>query len=122
MSLFNLISSTLDASRSALDTGKNTILERYLQFMLSEAGIVSNLALNSRAKTLAFDLALKGETDTLRVEIMRYSVESNERGTWLVLHEANTSREWANILAKKHLPLPASKVPEWAAGAVSLML
>ena len=122
MDLTKLITSTIGAGRNAIVTGKNTVLERYFQYMLGEAGTVSNLALNSRAKTLAFDLALKGETEMLRVEILRYSVERNERGTWLILHEVNTSREWANILAKKYLPLPASKVPDWAAAAVSLML
>ena len=122
MSLFSFITKAVDEGKKTIVTGKNTVLERYFQYMLGEAGTVSNLALNSRAKTLAFDLALKGETEMLRVEILRYSVERNERGTWLVLHEVNTSREWANILAEKYLPLPASKVPDWAAGAVSLML
>ena len=105
-----------------MDAGKNRVLERYLQGELGEAGTVSNLALDSRAKTLAFDLALKGEATSLRIEILRYAVERNERSTWLVVHEANTSREWANILAKKFLPLPPSKVPDWAAAAVQLLL
>ena len=102
MSLFSPIT-------SALDAGKSAVLERYLQHQLGEAGTVSNLVLDSSARTLAFDLALKGEADSLPVAVA-YAIERDRCGTWLSVRKVTTSKEWADILAKRFLQMPM-KVP-----------
>ena len=84
MSLFSPIT-------NILDHGKNAMLERILQHELGEAGTVKRLVLDSSAKTLVFDLALKGEAKPLPIDIA-YSVERDARGTWLTVREVTTSK------------------------------
>ena len=101
---------------SLLASIKNAALERFLQHVLGGAGIVGNLVLDTRAKTLAFDLALKGEAESLPI-VTAYSIHRNERGTWLSIREVTTSKEWADILVKRFLRDPI-KLP----GAIRLVL
>ena len=96
MLLLNRITSTFDAGKSAL-------LQRLLQHQLGEAGTVNTLTLDTNIRTLAFILSLKGEAELLAVEIA-YAVEHDKGGTWLIIREVKTSKAWASLLAKRHLP------------------
>ena len=87
--------SLLSPITSVLATGKNAVLERFLQHALGEAGTVSRLALDANAKTLLFDLALKGEAQFLPIAVA-YSLRRDAHGTWLTVREVTTSKPWAD--------------------------
>lgn len=86
------------------------MLERFLQHALGKAGTVSRLVLDANAKTLLFDLALKGEAQFLPIAVA-YSLKRDPHGTWLTVREVTTSKAWADILAKRFLKDPM-KVPD----------
>ncbi len=57
-----------------------------------------NFYIDSRQKTIQFEVLLKGETESLSVIVQEYEIISEETQTFIVVRKAVASREWINTL------------------------
>lgn len=57
-----------------------------------------NFYIDSRQKTIQFEVFLKGETEPLNVIVQEYEIVSEGAETFIVAKKAVASREWVNTL------------------------
>lgn len=69
--------------------------------VLKPYGKMLNLSIDSKEKTLSCTILPKGETEPIRIDIMRYAIESDGDKKVLVIEEIQVSREWMDVIAKK---------------------
>lgn len=95
----NRLSDTLSAAAAAV---RDRALAELAEFFanrspLARYGRVSAVSFDSRAKRLRFDLLLRGEASPIEIRA-RYRRERTGSASFLVIEEAATSREWADLL------------------------
>ena len=96
-------------SRAAL-AWANRLVGRY--------GRVESLQVNSRQKTIAFAVQLKGEPDAIAVQIEDYAVETDGDAAFLRARRFFASRPWLQSLLNDHGPRQRIRLPAWAVGAL----
>jgi hypothetical protein len=83
------------------------------QAVLKPYGTLTQLKLDTTARTIEAELELKGETQSVNLQVREYELrEQNGRAT-VVLKDIHTSREWlttlmSNFVVEKEFTLPDS--------------
>ena len=113
MSLFSFLN-------PAKDFTSEVAAKLYINHKYQRYGQMTNIQINSAAKTLHVELELKGETTSLKIDVASYQLSTESGETFIELGEIKTSREWINQLISDYLPLEKKcfKVP----GAVKALL
>ena len=78
-----------------------TIINVYIQ----EYGKLLNFNLNSLNKTIHITISLKGESDSIAIEIVNYSFFTENNISHLRFDKISTSRLWMNLLLDNYLDL-----------------
>ncbi len=99
--MFNSLkdSFTSSAARSMLASK----LERY--------GRLQDLRISSREKTIAADVLLEGEAESISIRIERYRIAGDHGARALVIEKVATSRPWLqnlleDLVVEKPFPVP----------------
>jgi len=85
-----------------LSIGVKRVFNYYLKNI---GGEMLNFSLDSQNKKIFLDVMLKGEAESLKVEIKNYKITQKEDKSFIEFDEVVTSREWIN----KVLELYANK-------------
>jgi hypothetical protein len=85
----------------------------YVNQKIQNFGTVTNLQIDSRAKTILLETSLKGEAAPVFVKVLNYEVVSAADSTYLVCGRFEASREWITAVlneyvAGERIPVPAN--------------
>ena len=89
----------------------NHLLRCVLNNMLKEFGVMTSILIDSRRKSIAIEVELKGEDRPVRITIEGYVVEPDGDGSRLKLGHISFSKEWMDVLAKKFLADAKLSIP-----------
>lgn len=97
---------------------KDWLVERAGMAMLNQAvlrpyGTLTQLTLDTAARTVEAELDLKGETQPVRVHVREFEIREQDGRAFVVIKDIHTSREWLTRLAhdfavNKEFELPES--------------
>jgi len=104
--------------REVKDTAMETMAKTFLNQEFQRFGALTKLEIDSRAKTMSGELALKGETAPIAVIIGRYELVQENGVTSLSVQGVTCSREWIGIVLNEYLAGRKIRVP----GAVEKLL
>ena len=79
---------------------------------IKEYGEMFKFNLNSVDKSIEIELMLKGERDTLTVNINRYEIIEKDNKYFIKIDGVQTSREWINTIASTQLEGKRFEIPE----------
>lgn len=66
-------------------------------------GQMTHIKIDSQAKRIDVELALKGETTPIQIQVKSYDLTSEGGETFIQIGEIETSREWINSLINDYL-------------------
>ena len=97
MSLFSFLNPAKDFLREGA-------AKLYFNYEYQRYGQMTNIQIDSTAKTLHVELELKGEPAPLKIDVASYQLTTEDGETFIELGEIKTSREWINHLISDFLP------------------
>jgi hypothetical protein len=100
--------------KMALPVLNNSILQPY--------GRAMKLRIDSAAKTVVVELELKGEPELVQLQINKYELIRAEDGSYAIIKDLRTSKEWLTTLAERHLLNRRLKLPPQAANLLLRLL
>jgi predicted nucleic-acid-binding protein len=83
---------------------------------------VVNFRIDSDNKNIKIELMLKGESDTLFVEIPKYQILEVDGKVYIDIYEIKTNREWLNIVIETYLKNKRVEVPKKFAPLLEIAL
>jgi hypothetical protein len=105
----------LDKLKNALALAKDKAVEQaalgLANCYLENLGTVTHLEINSREKTLAVALALKGEPSTITARAGRYEVTEAAGEAWITFYDCSASREWITGALRRYAEGRRFKIP-----------
>ena len=72
---------------------------------------MTNLQIDSKNKTIACELDLKGESTLIKINCLNYQLVEEGGDTFLEITGVDTSREWITALCDKYLKNRRIKLP-----------
>jgi hypothetical protein len=100
---------------SALTACKNGVVEAvakaFLNQKLQKFGAVTRLQIDSKGKTIAAELALKGEATPILINVDSYEVQQKAGDTFIVIRSARASREWIGAIVTEFVVGQPLKIP-----------
>lgn len=115
----SIISKILSSAKKMRDITIPTAAVPILNHLYGDFGEVVNLKIDSENKKLFVEVLLKGEKETVWLEVINYELNEAEDKTYLKFSEIKASREWldllVNVFAEKHsykieVPADAAKI------------
>ena|SRR5258708_6226446 len=93
------------------DASVSLILEKLLETQLARYGRLLELKIDSRQNSASVIVHLKGELEAVQVAVEEYELGQDDKGTFVTVKRARTSREWLTLvledfLLNKRFPLP----------------
>ena len=92
----------------------NRLLLSMLNNQFKELGVMTSIVIDSKSKSIAILVELKGEDKPIGIKIQDYSVETNGTGSLVKFGDISFSREWMDAVARNFLtdrtlaiPVPA---------------
>jgi hypothetical protein len=105
---------------------KDKALSKSLEFAINQKikdyGKMLKLNLNSKDKTIEFEIMLKGEKESLIVYIDNYMISEENGKFHLYAEDVRTSREWINIVAENYLKNQKIEVPDKIAKTLQTLI
>jgi len=115
MGIFSWIKEAVqDVRDSAVETG----IRVYLSNILKPFGTMTNLTIDSKARTIHLELELKGETSSIRIEIEKYALHEEGGELFLEILAIRASREWMNLAADQFVKNKRFKIPSYLKAAL----
>jgi hypothetical protein len=84
----------------------------FINRKIEKLGTVTRLTLDSRQKQITVEASLKGEASAITVRIGAYELVERDGGTFLVVRQAEASREWITHGLNEFLVGREVKLPE----------
>jgi|SRR5271157_411703 hypothetical protein len=104
-----------------IDAILSAVAKRYADKQLLGIGSIAAFSLNSMEKKVSVSLDLKGEKETIRLDVLKYDILKEGRKFYFVAKELSSSREWIEVVAKTYLQEKRMEIPRvlgiWAGGA-----
>lgn len=107
-----------NAFGNARDRTVEAAARGYISRKIEKFGELTKLEINSREKTLAFEVALKGEVSPVSVQIDRYEVVQRNGESFIIVRQAKASREWISAAIQEHVIGQEFKLPSAAASVL----
>ena len=107
MSLLDIFKKPKDVALSSLIN----LLLPYLQNRFKPYGTMTNLHIDSTAKSISLSLDLKGEHAPIDVQLRNYQIVEQDGQTLIRFGEIETSREWITQLIRDSLPEERKTIP-----------
>ena len=89
----------------------NHLLLCVLNNKLKEFGVMTSILIDSKSKSIAIEVELKGEDRPIRIKIKEYGVEPDGDGSLVRIGNISFSREWMDVIAKKFLANAKLSIP-----------
>jgi len=92
--------------KSVIELKNNTIsivVKKTCNFYIKEFGEMLKFDLDSQNKKIYLDLMLKGEQESLKVEIKDYEIIEENDKAYITFQSVVTSREWINTIVETFL-------------------
>jgi|SRR6266850_5464980 len=108
-------------------TAKDRLIESTAPAVLNETlmrpyGRITSLKIDSLEKTLRLEALLRGEKESICVDVLAYEIVQRNGQTSFIAKKIKTSRAWITTLAEQELidrPIP---IPEQLSGWVKRLL
>lgn len=84
------------------DKAISVLVEKFANKYISDFGHLNDINIDSINKNIYLSLNLKGEKDSVKVEITGYEVVKSKNNNFIQLHNITTSREWINVALGKY--------------------
>ena len=84
-------------------------------------GEMTELSIDTKSKRLRLRLELVGEKEPVDIEITKYHLRTNDRGTQLTIEGATTSREWLNVALQEFVIGESFPVPAKVEGLLKML-
>ena len=104
------------------DKALSKSLEVAINLKIKEYGEMLKLNLNSKEKTIEFEVMLKGEKEPLKVYVNEYVVSEEDGKHYLFAKDIKTSREWINVVAENYLKGEKVEIPEKIAKTLQILI
>jgi hypothetical protein len=105
MSLFSFLNPILGwIPNPAKDFGSEVGAKFRFNQKYQRYGQMTNIQIDSTAKTIHVELELKGEPAPLKIDVLSYQLSPESGESFIELGEIKTSREWINHLISDYLP------------------
>ena len=102
----------------ALSKGAVITINKYLE----PYGEVQTLKIDTKKKSISMEALLKGEHDSLAIEIEKYTLAERDGKHLLQITGLKTSREWINILSATYLEGREFEIPSEYADMLRIMV
>jgi hypothetical protein len=89
------------AYRADNATGNHLLLSLLNNKLIKEFGVMTSIFIDSKSKSIAIELELKGEDRPVSIKINGYVVEPKGDGSLMKIGDISFSREWMDVIAKK---------------------
>ena len=89
----------------------NHLLLKLLNSMLKEFGVMTSILIDSKSKSIAIEVELKGEDRPISIKIKEYRVEADGDGSLVRIGKISFSREWMDVIARKYLADAKLRIP-----------
>ncbi|GJQ61939.1 MAG: hypothetical protein SCALA702_09920 [Melioribacteraceae bacterium] len=115
----SIISKILSSAKKMRDVTIPAAAVPILNHLYGDFGEVLNLKIDSEEKKLFVEVLLKGEKETVWLEVINYELTEEEGTTFLKFSEIKASREWLDLLVnvfaektdyKVEVPADAAKI------------
>jgi len=93
-----------------------------INLKIKEYGEMLSLNLDSKNKTIDFEVMLKGEKEPLKVFVKNYEISEENGKYFLYAKDIETSREWINIVAENYLKGEKIELPEKIANMLQILI
>ncbi|MCP3927317.1 MAG: hypothetical protein GY714_32575 [Desulfobacterales bacterium] len=110
----------------AVNKGKDLTVAKALKYLVNNKienyGKVGKFKLDSLKKTIAMDISLKGENESITIDIINYKFEKVNNEVLFLFSSVNASRKWLTNLINDFLSGNKIKIPEKIAGVVKSIM
>lgn len=107
-----------NALGSARDRAVEAAARSYIARQIEKFGELRKFEIDSRLKTLAIEVALKGEVSPVSVQVDKYEVVRRDGDSHIILRQARASREWITAAIEQHVLGREFKLPSSAASVL----
>ncbi len=85
------------------DSFISSIIRRVISKKIEDYGEIVSFSIDSNDKNIIAEVMLKGERDTVAIEISQYSILDLGGKKYFTFGDLHTSREWLTILIQDYL-------------------
>ncbi|MGE5399561.1 MAG: hypothetical protein ACM3S2_04100 [Ignavibacteriales bacterium] len=85
--------------------------EKFINIMLEGIGSLSGLSIDSKNKAIQLIVALRGETEPVKVTIKEYEITNKNNTNYIIIHRLDASREWMNAAFEKYMKDRKFEIP-----------
>jgi len=104
------------------DIATSTLVKTFVEHFISEFGDLNDIIINSEHKSIYLSVNLKGEKESITIEITGYEVVKSENGNFINLRNITASREWINIAFGKYYLDRRIQIPSQYIGIAKFLL
>jgi len=104
------------------DKATAVLLKNFVNSFISEFGSLDQINVDSNNKSIYLSVDLKGEKESLKIEITDYKVIKSEHNNFIHLQNIKTSREWLNIALCKYYLDRQIEIPSQFISIVKFLL
>jgi hypothetical protein len=119
MSWANLVKGAIS---SVKDTGASTAIQSWLTREMADYGEVLDFKIDTAAQKAELHVHLKGERDRLTVHLNGWNIVTESGGDYVVVKNAQASREWVNAVMRNFLIGKKHKIPAQYSSMAKMVL
>ena len=104
------------------DKATSALLKKFANDFISDFGNLNDIIINSEQKSIYLSVDLKGEKESVNIDITGYEVVKSKDGNFINLHNITASREWINIALGKYYLDRRIEIPSQFIGIAKFLL
>jgi hypothetical protein len=104
------------------DNATSTLVKAFANHFISDFGNLNDIIINSENKSIYLSVDLKGEKESINIEITGYEVVKSQNNNFIKLHNITASREWINIALGKYYLDRRLEIPSQFIGIVKFLI
>lgn len=103
---------------AAKDAMASQAARRYVNGLIARYGEVSDLRIDSKAKTVDLTCTLIGEHEPVTVKVEGYRIKKDGERHFVEIQDCSCSRRWLENLLQDHARGRRLELPSWAAAVL----
>ena len=107
-----MLSSFANALTALKERAIEAAVKRLINRKIEAFGSVTSLQIDSKQRTIAAQLALKGETQPIVIKVGSYEVIQEHGAAFISFQNLHASKEWINSVLNEYVAGRRFKVPE----------
>src|SRR4030042_1450133 len=104
------------------DKATSVLIEKLAGNFISDYGNLEDINIDLINKNICLSLTLKGEKESIKIEIKGYEVIKSRNNNSIQLHNIMTSREWINVALDRFYVDRRVEIPALFIGIVKFLL